>query len=89
MQNNTGIELEPLVPSVPKVCPGVEVVHSAAVSRRHYAERRARRRHDRIVTLRRHLTALCQRLQNGLPVTADCVLCAEKLALSLETDVAA
>jgi hypothetical protein len=77
---------------------GVEIVRSAPIGSRNY--RGSRHTHspiskqelsprDRMIALRGQLTLLRKRLQAGLPVTADCVLRAERLAISLETEIAA
>lgn len=78
---------------------GIDLVPSANVSRhRFYGPRPGRRsisarpelsQHDRIVALRRDLTILRRRLQDGLPVTADCVIRVENLARTLEAERAA
>src|SRR5580704_12245148 len=78
---------------------GAEIVPSADLSRRHYFRPRFKRRtvssqsalspHDRIVALRRDLTILRRRLQDGQPVAAACLIRLENVARSLEAEVAA
>jgi hypothetical protein len=73
-------------------------VQSAPLGRRRYHGSRPGRSliskpelspRDRIIALRGQLTLLRKRIQAGLPVTADCVMRAERLARSLEAEVAA
>jgi len=77
---------------------GLKIVRSAPCVRKHcYRFRPARSINskselsprDRIITLCGQLTLLRKRLQAGLPVTADCVMRAERLARTLEAEVAA
>jgi len=102
METIPAVEVEAQVSSVHDVRPerkiGVEIVRSAPVEQRRYHGSRPGRSltsqpelspHERIVLLRGQLTLLRKRLQAGLPVTADCVMRAERLARSLEAEVAA
>jgi|SRR5665213_2113853 len=92
VQDSTSLEVHPQHKR------GVEIVASAPIGSRNYHGSRPVRSliskqelspRDRIVALRGQLTLLRKRLQAGLPVTADCVLRAERLARSLEAEVAA
>lgn len=77
-----------------KQCAGVEIVRSAAVSRRRYFEPHPARRpvrsepepsaHDRLTVLRGQLRLLRLRAEAGLPVDAAAIGRAERLAISLE-----
>jgi hypothetical protein len=102
METITAVEVDVQVPSPREFHPqcknGVEIVRSAPVTHRHYQGSRPGRRliskpelspRDRIVALRGQLTLLRKRLQAGLPVTADCVMRAERLARSVEAELAA
>ena len=102
MQTITAVEVSVQGSSVSEVHTshkrGVEIVRSAPIGSGNYHGPRPNRSpiskqelspRDRIVALRGQLTLLRKRLQAGLPVTADCVLRAERLARSLEAEVAA
>lgn len=88
MQTIAAVKPEPQGPSVRPL------IHSASISRRHYAGPRLGRRpvrfqpelsaHDRLVLLRSQLRLLRLRAQAGLPVTPAAIGRAELLANSLE-----
>jgi len=93
-----GVQEAPSSEVHPQHKSGVEIVRSAPVTHRRYHGSRPGRSltaqrelspHERIVALRGQLTLLRKRLEAGLPVTADCVQRAERLARSIEAEVAA
>jgi hypothetical protein len=94
METIPAVELEAQGSSLPRVRPGIEIVHSPSLSRRHYAGPRPGRHplrckpelstRDRLKLLRGQLRLLRMRAEAGMFVTPDALGRAERLANSLE-----